>query len=295
MQDRNSIDHVLLTRFNLPTPGVERVVRAQESWLENRVQLFEKYCLTSVRAQTVPNLQWIIYFDPDSPDWLLKSIREWAADGLFVPVFRATVSNSELIADLRELVGDPGELLLTTNLDNDDALAADFALRLQEAAVQPHRTALYLTEGLIVSDNRLFRRTDRTNAFCSVVESWDSPVTCWADWHNLLGKSMPVVEVSGQPAWLQVVHGGNVSNRVHGKLVSPAEYLDSFPGLLVPAKRPSRRDLFRDLVFEAPMRKSKEQIRKVVKGLALALLGKNGFDNAKKFLASKRTASKWGV
>ena len=49
---RIDLDHVLLTRFNLPSKGHESLVRAQENWLRNRVVLFERYCLPSVAAQT---------------------------------------------------------------------------------------------------------------------------------------------------------------------------------------------------------------------------------------------------
>jgi hypothetical protein len=136
MRNGSPVDHVLLTRFNLPSPGVERMVRAQESRLENRVKLFEKYCLASVKAQTAGDIHWITYFDPESPAWLLERIDEWSAENVFVPIFRATASNSELCADLHEAVSHPGEWLITTNLDNDDALAVDVAHRLQFSAAQ---------------------------------------------------------------------------------------------------------------------------------------------------------------
>jgi hypothetical protein len=130
------VDHVLLTRFNLPSQGVERMVPAQESRLENRAKLFEKYCLASVKAQTAGDIRWLIDFDPGSPAWLLERIDEWSAENVFVPIFRATVSNSELCADLHDVVSHPGEWLITTNLDNDDALAVDVAHRLQFSAAQ---------------------------------------------------------------------------------------------------------------------------------------------------------------
>ena len=62
-----SIDHVILTRFNLPTAGVESLVRAQEGWLRDRQVLFEKYCLPSVKFQTRQDFSWIVYFDTQSP------------------------------------------------------------------------------------------------------------------------------------------------------------------------------------------------------------------------------------
>ncbi|MBY8850425.1 putative rhamnosyl transferase, partial [Saccharothrix sp. MB29] len=68
------MDHVVLTRFNLPSVGAESVVRAQEGWLTKRVGLFERYCLPSVAAQTSSDFRWLIYFDPESPQWLKDRI-----------------------------------------------------------------------------------------------------------------------------------------------------------------------------------------------------------------------------
>ena len=46
-----TLDHVILTRFNLPTGGVEGIMRAREGWLRERIDLFERYCAPSVAAQ----------------------------------------------------------------------------------------------------------------------------------------------------------------------------------------------------------------------------------------------------
>ena len=86
-----NLDHVLLTRFNLPSKGHESLVRAQENWLKNRVMLFERYCLPSVLAQTCRSFSWIIYFDPESPVWLLDWVRSHEQWGYFNPYFREEV------------------------------------------------------------------------------------------------------------------------------------------------------------------------------------------------------------
>ena len=58
------IDHVFLTRFNLPSGGTEARIRARETWLAERWTLFERYCAPSVAAQTSDRFRWIIYFAP---------------------------------------------------------------------------------------------------------------------------------------------------------------------------------------------------------------------------------------
>lgn len=273
--------HIILTRFNLPSTGHESVIRAQEGWLRNRVGLFEKYCLPSVIAQTSRNFCWIIYFDPESPLWLKNKICEWATTGTFRPIFRASVSRAELLADIRSVIDVPAQSLITTNLDNDDGLAIDFIERLQSIPWEQTRVALYLPNGLIKCGSRIFRRKDTRNAFCSVRESWTDPVTCWATFHNQLGLEMREEFIYGSPAWLQVIHDTNVSNRVRGTLCSPNNQREAFPGLLTDVVEPSIMDFARDLVLQAPRRATREAFRAAVKKAIYALFGLQGLNSVK--------------
>jgi hypothetical protein len=284
-----AVTHVLLTRFNLPTPGPESLIRAREGWLQTRWELFTTYTVPSVRAQTVQDFHWLVYVDTESPEWLLQGIAAHEAEGLYRPLYRTAVSAEDLRADIADVVGERRELLLTTNLDNDDGLARDFVARLQ-AAPRPagSRQAVYLTNGVIRSGDRLYLRVDRNNAFCSVRETWDEPVTCWHDWHVLLGQHMPVVEVGGPPAWLQVVHGTNVSNRVHGRLVSPRGLHARFPGLLADVPEPSRSRVLLDAAVLAPARTARDAVRAGGKAVVMKVLGKGGLDRVKLVISRVR-------
>lgn len=283
-----SVDHVLLTRFNLPSPGPERLIRASSGWLARRVTLFESFCLPSVVRQSSGDFRWIIYSDPESPDWLRDKLSELSEGGrLFTAIYRESVPRPVLVADIRRVVGNPGSLLLTTNLDNDDAIASDFVERVQalgrESIVYP--TALFLARGLIKSEKRLYLRQDPTNAFCSVIETWDAPVCCWSEWHNLLGQRMPVRAVGGKPGWLQVVHGGNVSNRVRGRLTSSEGYRDLFPDAAVrDIREPNRAEVFRDRFLLGPGRAMREGLRGATKWVLMSTVGKDGLDKSKELL-----------
>lgn len=275
------VDHVILTRFNLPSAGVEGVIRARVGWLRERLALFERYCLPSVLMQTNQFFHWIIYLDPESPDWLMERIEQLGSGGTFTPVYRTAVSNDELCSDLRAVSGARHNSLITTNLDNDDALALNFVARLQEAPDTDGRCALYLTRGLIRNGRSLYLRTDPSNAFCSVREDWEGARTCWTDWHNLLAKTMPVRELTGAPAWLQVIHGSNVSNRVRGRRVAAAPFASSFRGLLEGIEDPGIRDELWDAVVWRPTRFATETGRAAAKRTVLALGGKAGLDRVK--------------
>lgn len=281
----DTVDHVVLTRFNLPSAGVERSIREQEGWLTNRWELFERYCVPSVLSQTNQNFTWIIYFDPQSPPWLIDRAQDYANSGLFRPVYRASVSRDELLGDIRGVTAAGGHSLATTNLDNDDALAVDFVARIQRVPRQPERTAVFLANGLIKSPSGLYQRVDRDNAFCTVVEPWAAPTTCWSDWHMLLRRSMPVIEEQGAPGWLQVVHGENVSNHVRGRLTSPHPWTDLFPGALADVPAPGFAAIATDRLVRGPARAMRDLARGSLKRLALAVLGKDGLDRVKVMLS----------
>jgi hypothetical protein len=281
-----ALNHVFLTRFNLPSAGFESIVRAQDGWLRGRAQLFEEYCLPSVRSQTNNNFHWIIYFDPESPTWLKERISDWSQNGIFQPIFREAVSHNELIEDIRSVIGTPAPDLLTTNLDNDDGIASDFVQRLQDAAGRSGRCAIYIARGLIKFGPAIYIRTDRQNAFCSVRESWDAPVGCWTDFHNLLAKHMQVHVLDGPPGWLQVIHGSNVSNRVRGKRVSPGGYRALFPGLLKDVKETTSWDLLQDRLLASPRRLIREIARATIKIIVARSLGRGGAEHVKFVYAS---------
>ncbi len=284
----SDVQHVVLTRFNLPTAGVESLVRASDGWLRNRNRLFERYCVPSVRAQSCQDFKWIIYFDPDSPTWLQSKIKSAVDDGTYTAIFRRAVSRTELLSDIRAISDPTRSTLLTTNLDNDDGLAIDFVERLQNARPAAKRTALYMTRGLIRSDEQLYLRTDPANAFCSVREPADDPVTAWADWHNRLGRTMPVEEINESPTWLQVVHGQNVSNRARGIRVSPTPYRERFAGLLDDVPDPTMGEILRDRIIDRTQRALGETTRTAAKTITLALVGKDGLDKVKHAIKTRR-------
>ena len=248
-------DVVLLTRFNLPSEGAESLIRAEEGWLTDRWGLFERYTVPSIRAQTDPDVHWLVYLDPESPTWLKDGIAQLDEEGLLRPIYRERVDHAELIDDIEETLGAAHRpMLATANLDNDDGLAPDFVARLRAASDDGERRAVYFEIGLIRSPTRLYLRHDPVNAFGAVAEPWPEPVTCWLEWHNLLGNHMPVRVLTGEPAWLQVVHGRNVSNRALGELIDPTRYRAAFPGTLDDLEVPSASTLAAERYVVRPLR-----------------------------------------
>lgn len=282
-----AVNHVLLTRFNLPSPGVQSLIRAKEGWLRERVAIFEKYCYPSVLAQTSHDFTWVIYLDPASPEWLHRRMRTLGESDFIHPVYRESVSDTELIDDIGAIVGTRGRYLMTTNLDNDDAISVDFMSRLESLAPKPGPVAIYVTNGLIRSEDAVYRYRYPRNAFNTVCVEWSAATTCWSEWHTDFGDVMPVVQLDGPPGWMQVIHGSNVSNRVKGRRTSPDPLRPHYGPLLDGVAVPRRRDAARDLLIARPGRFVRESGRSLAKRAVVATFGKDGIDKVQVLLRSR--------
>ena len=99
-----------------------------------------------------------------------------------------------------------------------------------EAAAPTARASFNLTHGVVIEDGRVYAHAHPSNAFASWLEPWDDAArTCMSINHMRMAEHGPVLQVGGPAAWLQVVHGGNVSNKVRGRRVGPEAVRDRFP------------------------------------------------------------------
>ena len=159
-----TMTHIILTRFNVPTKGREAEIRSRTGWLERRFDIFEQYCLPAVAAQTNRDFTWVIYFDVATPAPFRDRIARCQKEFPFVDLYREDMPLDTVVDDVRALLKPGSETVLTTRLDNDDAIARDFVDRLQTAAhaVQPG-TALNFSDGVSWRDGWVFSARDESN------------------------------------------------------------------------------------------------------------------------------------
>ncbi len=256
---------VLITRFNLATPGRESAFRQSTDWLAGRFDLFERYCLPSVRDQTLRDFTWLILFDVDTPDWARDRIARDRRVCPFEPVYTPLFDNQGWGRFVRAAIGEPlpGRIVVTSNLDNDDAIANDYLERVRLAgqhAWNGRTVALNVTEGLILARRRFYRFVHPANAFTTLVEADCAlPQTTMTIRHNELHRHVPVVQVAGGPGWLQVVHDGNVSNRVRGVMISAPQRARFADAILDEADRPGLGELLGDRLARAPLRRLRDR------------------------------------
>ena len=66
--------------------------------------------------------------------------------------------------------GAQGSILITSRLDNDDAIARDFVEMVQNCFTKQEVEFINFTYGAQYSDGRMFARLDPSNAFISLIE-----------------------------------------------------------------------------------------------------------------------------
>ena len=117
------VRHFIITRFNLrgneDTPSSAKMIAS--AYLEQRLELFERFCLPTVRSQTEQDFRWLVLFADETPDPVKARVAKYAADWPnLVPVYlpRGTGSVGPLV--VRPYLDGSPQTLITTRLDNDD-------------------------------------------------------------------------------------------------------------------------------------------------------------------------------
>jgi hypothetical protein len=227
--------HVVLTRFNVryaqnpatPSIGID------PSWLADRFHLFEKYCLPSVMAQTEQDFRWMLFFDRATPEPFASRARALAAEraGIY-PVFCEQLPLSEVKKTISDILPEEPEWLLTTRLDNDDGLHAEYVATVQAAQRFERAEVLNCPAGIILKANRAYLRRHPSNAFISLSEPYPGFQTIFSISRHLSAhEHYPVRQLSASPRWLQVVHENNISNRVRGWRIPVERAAKGFPAL----------------------------------------------------------------
>ena len=244
------LHHTLISRFNLATPGREVAFRARPGWLAERFDLFERFCLPSVAAQTCQAFDWIVFFDDETPGWARERVEQLQAVRPFRALYTPLFDNDGWARAVREMAGpaQAGRMIVTTNLDNDDALGFDFIERVQKSArahFSGSRIAINVPDGYILADRAIYAYRHLQNAFTNMAEPDDEAMaTTMTIRHTELFDHLPVFQAHGAAGWLQVVHGGNVSNRIRGRRIGGDEARRQFPrevlGEIVEPSLPAR-------------------------------------------------------
>ena len=216
MQDTQ---HFLLTRFNV-TDKTKWALGLDQRWLSQRLELFKQFCLPSVKEQSASNFCWLVHFDSRTPEAVLVQFKEFVA-GLPVVVVLVDPDGPPLresaCAAITEQLLPATKWVLTSRVDNDDAIAADYLLRVQKALSGKSSAFATLSNGYEWNGVGLYTRRYPLSPFVNRIEAVAEFQTVWEVSHRRVATLGEWLRIDGPPAWLQVVHGENISNVVRGR------------------------------------------------------------------------------
>jgi hypothetical protein len=224
-----NVGHVLMTRFNIRYGTFANTRALSPEWLAGRMELFRKFTVPSVATQSRLPDAWLVFFDEETPEATRDQFRQLAAQ---LPLLRAeycgNLVSEEFASQLwvervRGVMAPATEWLITTRLDNDDALHRRFIETVQSLARPGVREFLNPTCGLILENGKLYRDRHDSNPFITLSEPAADCRTVFIDGHTRVASHWPVRQFALPDAWIQVVHGGNLVNRVRGVLISPTK------------------------------------------------------------------------
>jgi hypothetical protein len=230
--------------MNVVTPFGSAKACLSRDWLEHRFSLFERYTLPSVMAQIgAAPFTWVLFSHPETPSDFKARLRDYAVRFPCVRIEPCAefdgVSARQAVANLlhRE-----AEQVITSRVDNDDAIGRTFIAAVQaeaaKAPLQPGGCFINFDLGYQLQAGEVYHAEHRSNPFCSVVEQREGFKGVYAVKHTDLASLYPVVNVADGRRWLTVIHDRNALNRVDGVRCRSAELVAEFewlpPGEVVP-------------------------------------------------------------
>lgn len=213
-------NHFFLTKFNVRSfpelrPGCE------PTWLERRFNLFDQYCFPSVSNQSNQNFKWLVFFDIDTPEPFKQKIADYAKKWEnFVPVYLDCPMPYGKFPDqvrtiVRQYIPSDSEYLITTWLDNDDAIHKDYVQFIQDNFEPKDGETLNFFFGYQLAEGKLYFDFELANHFISLIEKYnpESFNTCLCRPHKELYEvCKSAKKIFCKPLWIEVVHGSNYMN-----------------------------------------------------------------------------------
>lgn len=217
--------HFVITRFNLRKKDWQtsksNTQVLTDTWMENRLALFENYCFSSLAAQTEQNFTWLVFFDNTTPDKFRSVIaRLELTFSQFTPIYidgmDAFLTQSQ--AQINQRLWEP--YVITSRLDNDDSLHQDYIKEVQSHFAEQAFMGIDFVDGytLQVEPQVCFaKRSHVHNPFLSLIEQKGHIKTVWyLERHGQWSEVKELKTVRNKRMWMSVIHMENKVNTFLG-------------------------------------------------------------------------------
>jgi hypothetical protein len=189
--------------------------RPDNAWLEHRFSLFERFCLPSVAQQREQKFRWVVFFDTATPHHFLRYIEKYKCQlPTFEPVFVASFDMNVICNVIQGLVDSRNEYILSTRLDNDDAIARNYTYIVQKLARDEKGSKVFISFpcGYAHCGEGIYYTEYLGNPFFSILELRNEVSTGYSYNHHQIAKYGLVREVNNYRGWMQVIHERNHAN-----------------------------------------------------------------------------------
>lgn len=231
-----NFSHFIITQFNLKNFPLSENNDSVTwlKWTRSRVELFREFCLPSILNQTCKGFTWLLYFDSDTPQEFNEFLNELNSFTFIKICYSKGYEDFNLTytEEVKKRVGKSVKWIITTRMDNDDCLHKDAIKIIQNNFVEKHKFLISLASGYVlnISDRLLSHYFYPMSPFLSLIETTENEIGCvfekghtkwdslhisisneiWLNCFNKKARKSQII-LSG-PLWVQIVHGGNISN-----------------------------------------------------------------------------------
>lgn len=223
---------LLLTRFSWPhRVWAERSAEAYAAWLDERLDLLERYPVAALRNSRIPPDCWMVFAQAHGADLDARLAAVVSRSG--VPAVIVRHDGRSLVdcvaARLAEMGHGPGDQVCTMRMDSDDLVASDYVTRLRTCIdkdlsgpemPEPLETGLSFPGGCILdtATMQFHYAAFPGNPFIGLLETIRPDGTLATVFKKMHGDLLDhVARVrclrSDHPMWCSVVHDGNLANQ----------------------------------------------------------------------------------
>jgi hypothetical protein len=216
-------EHFLITRFNLKNPNWDVTKNNEEllndAWMEDRMWLFENFCLPSVTSQINQNFTWLLYLDITTSEKYKTKMFDLTSDIENIKVFFINGMN-EFYPQIQKTITDNTKpYLITTRIDNDDVISRFFIDEVQKKFDSQDFLAVDIIKGYSLQIKPIYilgKKEHVFNPFISLIEKNENPKTVWFNDHTQWKKESRIIQVTNERLWMSIIHEKNKVNEFDG-------------------------------------------------------------------------------
>lgn len=190
-----------------------------DEWLRHRVELFRKYCYPSVVGQSNRNFIWLLTCDPETPTEFTDILSKFRSEDV---IFRGLFGEERCAEDIIRSIADGVDILITSRVDNDDALHVNYVEQLQTRLlkefliVDANPWLINMRKGYVLDTlkNKLYAREMHNCPFHSMFQWYKEGVPLYRLMDHSTLHLKHTTKQDDTLGWLQVIHDRNTCNHV---------------------------------------------------------------------------------